>query len=344
MDEIWKDIPGYETRYQVSNIGRVRSLDYSFIDILGHHRFHKGKILKLHLDEHGYYKVNLYLNRDIHESFVHRLVALAFIPNPNNLPFINHKDENPKNNHVENLEWCTHKYNVNYGSHNERVSRALSIPVSQFDMEGNWIRNWPSIISVNRELGTKGNMVGDCCYDNKTDALTAKGYIWRHTKPEYGPGYKLDPTPFINPSFIKVTQFEASTGLFVKNWINMLQAAKANNLYETAILANCIGKTTRAGNYIWKYTRPEYKEGYILYYTDLYERPVNKINCESNNILKIFPNLMMAFKDLNVSCINGWQRLLNTCLGKQRSAYRYRYEFVDYPIYTNPTQCEEVNI
>lgn len=114
--EVWKDIPGYEGLYQISNIGNIRSLNYN----------QTGKVQRLKLDTHkGYKKLCLYKNGRKKSHRVHRLVALAFIPNPNNLPYINHKDENRANNCVWNLEWCTAKYNTNYGTCPQKISTAL---------------------------------------------------------------------------------------------------------------------------------------------------------------------------------------------------------------------------
>lgn len=113
MVEIWKDIEGYEGKYQVSNYGRVKSLNYN-----------KEKILKIGDNSKGYKIVTLCKDGKSKTYFVHRLVAFAFIPNPNNLPQVNHKDEDPSNNCVNNLEWCSAEYNINYGKHNEKVSKA----------------------------------------------------------------------------------------------------------------------------------------------------------------------------------------------------------------------------
>lgn len=107
-EEIFREINGYKGLYQVSNYGRVKSL-------------HNGeKILKLVKSKNGYIRVKLKLKGHEKFLFVHRLVASAFILNPYNLPEINHKDENKTNNRVENLEWCTREYNVNYGTRNSR--------------------------------------------------------------------------------------------------------------------------------------------------------------------------------------------------------------------------------
>lgn len=111
-EEIWKDIIGYEGLYQVSSLGRVRSLDR--YDSNNH--FLKGRILKLSANGKGYLKVALNSNGKAKTYSVHRLVLQSFIPNPDNLPQVNHKDENKTNNNVDNLEWCDNSYNLNYGT------------------------------------------------------------------------------------------------------------------------------------------------------------------------------------------------------------------------------------
>ena len=117
IEEIWRPIEGYEGLYEVSNTGKVRSLDrYD-----NRNCFRKGKVLSPIKDTDDYLKVNLYCNGKNKKCLVHRLVALTFIPNPDGLPQGNHKDEDKTNNNVDNLEWCNRKYNVNYGSRKDKV-------------------------------------------------------------------------------------------------------------------------------------------------------------------------------------------------------------------------------
>ena len=116
LEEIWKDIEGYEGLYQVSSWGRVKNS-------------RTGRVLKSGKDMYGYLFVNLYKNGKRTNYKVHRLVAQAFIPNPQNKPQVNHIDEDKENNYVENLEWSTAKENNNHGEHNSRVAKANSIPI-----------------------------------------------------------------------------------------------------------------------------------------------------------------------------------------------------------------------
>lgn len=116
MEEIWKDIEGFEELYQVSNLGRVK-------------RVTTGRILKSRKDIDGYLYVNLCKNGKHKTHRIHRLVAQAFIPNPENKPQINHIDEIKTNNMVSNLEWMTAKENSNHGTRNERSNRKRSIPI-----------------------------------------------------------------------------------------------------------------------------------------------------------------------------------------------------------------------
>lgn len=113
MQEIWKDIKGYEGLYQVSNLGRVKSLTRKVKTFNGV-RTSKGQLLKPLKTNRGYYRVDLRQNQTNKYVAIHRLVAEAFVPNPNNYHIVNHKDSNQTNNNADNLEWCTQSYNVKY--------------------------------------------------------------------------------------------------------------------------------------------------------------------------------------------------------------------------------------
>ena len=171
--EYWKPVVGYEGLYEVSNWGRVKSL-----------KFGKERILKQSI-RHGYYSVGLSKNGIVKTYQVHRLVAEAFIDNTDNLPQVNHKDECKSNNVVSNLEWCTHEYNNSYGTRNKRIGKSntngkLSKPVLQYDLNGNFIKEWKSI----NECGRNGFNQGDICKCCNGKRKTAKGFIWVYKNEE----------------------------------------------------------------------------------------------------------------------------------------------------------------
>lgn len=169
MSEIWREIEGYEGLYQVSNEGRVRSL--------GNDKTRKTKFLKPYDNGWGYLFVVLYKDGKMKKFFIHRLVAQAFLPNIFNLNEVNHINEDKTNNCVDNLEWCSHKYNTNYGTRNERVSEKLSKPLFQFTKTGEFIRDWSSVIEVERVLGYRRGSISSCCSGRYKSAY---GYIWKY--------------------------------------------------------------------------------------------------------------------------------------------------------------------
>lgn len=172
MKEIWKDIEGYEGHYQISNLGRIKSLKR-----LGNDgRRLPEKILKTG-NSHGYRSIVLRKDGKSCIYSVHRLVGKAFIPNPENKPCINHKDENRANNNVENLEWCTYKYNDNYGTRNARAGLGHAKRVIQYDLNGNEIRRWDSAAEASRFYGAVRTAVVAAC--GKIQA-TSCGYKWRY--------------------------------------------------------------------------------------------------------------------------------------------------------------------
>ena len=150
--EVWKDVIGYEGLYKVSNKGNVHSVERK--DSIG--RKIGGRLLKPLPDKVGYLRVNLCKNSKVKTRFIHRLVAEAFIPNRNNYLEINHKDENKTNNYVENLEWCTRKYNANFGTAIKRASKTQSKNVIGVNIKTGEVLTFSST----KEAGHKGYSQG----------------------------------------------------------------------------------------------------------------------------------------------------------------------------------------
>ena len=157
IGEVWRPIPNYEGFYEVSNMGKVRSV------------YRYRHILKPMISNTGYERVDLFKNKHRRQFSVHRLVAMAFIDNPNAKPFVNHKDENKLNNSADNLEWVTHVENCRYGTaitrrtehldyskrriNNAGQILACSKPIIQYDKSGNYIREWKSATECSKETG-----------------------------------------------------------------------------------------------------------------------------------------------------------------------------------------------
>lgn len=181
--EIWKPVVGWEDSYMVSNFGRVKSLDRWIKTGRGGLQFREGVILKGKLDKDGYPHLGLYKNGKCKFFTIHRLVAQAFLPNPNNLPQVNHKDENKTNNCVDNLEWCNAKYNINYGTRNNRISnvqrndKKKSKPVVQLTLDNKISGIYPSIKEAARQIGIGSTEISKCC-KNKPKHNTAGGFKW----------------------------------------------------------------------------------------------------------------------------------------------------------------------
>ena len=176
--EIWKDIEGYESLYQVSNFGRIKSLERTI-----QHKtcygglYHvKGRILKPKIEKDGYFRISLTKNGIKKYYRLNRLVAQAFIPNPNNYPIVNHKDENKLNNNADNLEWCTQKYNVNYGNAINKKKEKLSIKVNQYDLNGVFIKTWNSINDAIRYYNNN-TQICQCCKGKRNNVC---GYLWKY--------------------------------------------------------------------------------------------------------------------------------------------------------------------
>ena len=247
QQEEWRPIIGYDNKYEVSNKGNVRCLNYK--------NTNEVKILTPYKTNRGYLRVDLYSNGKARHHSVHRLVANAFIPNPNNLPQVNHKDENPLNNHIDNLEWCTVSYNINYGNRNSKVSKILqetkdSIPIKQYTLDGEFIKEWKSAREIERVLGYNQANIRHCC---EKQGRYAKGFQWRYSSETNGEE-SIEPITIYNtiPQAKPVLQYDKQ-GHLIKEWEYCSMAARELGYDVSTIAKCCRGDYRTAYGYVWKY-------------------------------------------------------------------------------------------
>lgn len=184
--EVWKDVAGYEGYYKVSNQGNV----YSVERIIRGKKY-GGLVLKPIYNKDGYVRVYLYENGIMQTKSIHRLVAEAFIPNPNNYLEINHKDEDKTNNYVENLEWCTREHNINHGTRNEKAGLAQSKRVKAINVETGEVLTFSSTMEAGRKGYGSGSVSSACRGVYKSgvgkmigDGHTYKGHRWCYEEVE----------------------------------------------------------------------------------------------------------------------------------------------------------------
>lgn len=175
--EVWKDIQGLEGCYQVSNMGRVRSVSRIVRAGKNKQRRTSGRVLTPWKTRHGYLQVNLGRNG---KAAIHRLVARAFIANPDNYPDVNHKDENKANNIASNLEWCNHSYNALYGTCQEKLLKYKNTPVEMVDRATHKVlRVFESMKIAMQETGVNKVTISAVCRGIRK---TGGGYIWRYAE------------------------------------------------------------------------------------------------------------------------------------------------------------------
>ena len=242
--EEWKTIPDYE-EYQVSTLGRVKRLAYYKNVCGGGKQYCEERILKSQKRKRGYQAVMLSKNSKKKSFLVHRLVAIVFIPNPDNLPQVNHKDENTSNNCVNNLEWCNQCYNSNYGTSKYRISTklkngVLSKPVEQYCKNGMFIMEYPSAIEASRVLGLNVSGIISCCNNNPKYSHCG-GYQWKYKNSD----------KIIEDIRKIILQFDKEDN-FIASYDSITEASKKTKVSITSI-SNCLSNLSKsAGGFIWE--------------------------------------------------------------------------------------------
>lgn len=264
ISELWKDIEGFEGIYQISSKGNIRSLDRWVIDKNGRKVFWKSQPIKprpQHKDGSGYLQVSLRMNGKYIHFLVHRLVAKAFIPNPNNLEQVNHIDENKHNNDVNNLEWLSRLDNTRYGTGIDRMAEKHSTAIMQLDMDGNVIKEWQSIRQAKMSVAAS---IWSAILEGRR---ICKGYVWIE-RDKYINMTKEQLQEFISNEVNKLKQKKINTrkvmseknskpivqlnldGSFVKEWKSAKEAQ--NNGYKANDIRACVrGKQKTSRGYKW---------------------------------------------------------------------------------------------
>lgn len=253
--EIWKPVVGYEGYYEVSSFGNIRSIDREVLYSNGIKHHYNGKILTK-MNIRGYDRVILSRDNKFKHPQIHRLVAQAFIPNPKNLPQVNHKNEDKGDNRVDNLEWCTSEYNINYGKRKSNFSRTIRdrgqcVSIIQLSLKGDILAEYESLSDIPNEIYNRKNIY-QCC---KNERLSSKGFLWVFKKDKKN--IKLVVQKYIKhkrktPSYIPIVVYKTDGTLLCK--IDSISKAKKQlHMGDKAIRECCNGTRTSYKNLIIKY-------------------------------------------------------------------------------------------
>lgn len=239
MQEIWKDIPNFEGIYQISNFGNVKSLSRDIIH-RGNITHINEKIMKPFLNKGGYKCIKLSKDKKYFPFKVHRLVALAFIPNPNNYECVNHKDENKENNMVSNLEWCTKRYNNEYGS-----KAFWKRKVYQFNTKGMLLNTYESVVDASKETQIPISSIRGTCDGN---CITTHNFIFVFDESDLCD--RLQRLEKSKPIGVAIYDLN---GNLIEKFNRISDACIKYNVTKSTIHRCCKRKNNKCKGYLWKY-------------------------------------------------------------------------------------------
>lgn len=252
MEEIWKDIIGYEGIYRISNLGRVLSLEREVSNSSHSKRIVKAKILNSSHRGHSYDYVHLCKGNKYKREYVHRLVAKAFISNPNRYLEVNHKNENKHDNRAENLEWCNRLYNVNYGTGKRRKIESRNAhgcwnaekPVHMYSSDGMYKMSFDSIVKAARYLSCAETAIRPIIGNNNRSIF---GYMFSFDKKDKIPSYKK--------TSVRAVKQLTLEGEFIKTFSSLTEAARSTGTNLSKICDCLHGRRECTNGFKWEYNK-----------------------------------------------------------------------------------------
>ena len=265
--EIWRCIKDFEDYYEISNWGNIRSKDRFVSRRDGKIVFLKGEMSKIKPRKNRYKSICLYKEGIVQRWSVHRLVALTFIPNPHNYPYVDHKDGNPSNNHVSNLRWVTQKENMNNPLTKKKCSERVYTEernhkiletrkrkgtknkekeIHQFSISGEYLQSFKSISEANRITGINGSSIANVCRRGR-GGKSAGGFLW---------SFEINITPIYDPypNNHKIVYRYNPDGSYIDNWYSVADAERTLNIKN---ISRCARTNSHilAGGFLWRYYR-----------------------------------------------------------------------------------------
>lgn len=242
MKETWRPVVGYESYYKVSSYGRIYSTRLR-------------RVLRGGCRPNGYMYFGAFADGGRKNVQIHRAVAEAFIPNPRNLPFVNHKDENPQNNRVDNLEWCTCLYNANYGTAKLRTAVQLAKPITVYDQDGNYIDSYLSVADVAKQFGVSTGNVVDCC---KNRIAITHGFIFAYdflSPEELKSRIEKHGRNVVGRWVGKMVNQYTQQGELIATYPSIRMASKATGFSVTSLRRCCNKGGSVSHGYRWEYAQ-----------------------------------------------------------------------------------------
>lgn len=318
-NELWRDVLGFEGIYNVSNYGRVKRLKRHPKD--GKKSIMRDRILSPRKDKDGYLHVCLTRDGKMKKMLVHRIVLSAFVPNPNNLPMVNHKNEVRDDNRLENLEWCDAKYNNSYGTAVEKRKIAQRqcynkvVKVHQYTLNGEYIKGFSTIVDASLETGICRT---DIQYAMKGKMSRAGNFQWLYN--DDIPPKTIAPIKRLTHKKVKVAQYSLN-GKYIRLYNSVKDAIDATGI--KTISNCCVGKSETSGGYVWRYIEDGCAPAISIPITwTLKEKKVYQYT-KTGECVGVYNNCVDAAKSVNGSACN----ICGCCLGHYKTSKGFVWSY-----------------